>query len=63
MKKHKRKDFLKVVRFNLEVGLRVGADWANFWSVFADDDVATAAADPNSIAVFREDFFVVDILE
>ena len=63
MKKHERKDFLEIVSFNFEVGLWVIADWANFWSVFTNDDVAAVTANPDSVAVFREDLGIVDIFE
>ena len=46
--------------FALEVALWVIANWADFWSGFADYDVAAVTTDPNSFAVAGEYFFVFD---
>ena len=54
---------LVILGFDLEEGLRMGADGANSGRLFADDDVAAVTALPYCIAVFREDELAFDIGE
>ena len=54
---------LIVIRLDLKVALWVSADWAAFWRLLADNDVATVAAYPHAVALFREHHCILDVLE
>ena len=41
----------------------MGADGADLGSVFANDDVATITANPDGVAITREDFLIFDVLQ
>ena len=49
--------------FNLEVALRVVANWANLRSLLANYDMAAVSALPDAIAITREDQLVLYVLQ
>ena len=56
-------NYLVILSLNLEVALWVVANWANLWSLLAYYDVTAVRALPDAIAITRENYLVLNVLQ